>query len=75
MLAGSDEGESVVLHGGMVARLTVVVFCCGLRQTGQKNSFSVGAAFAALEGVVERSEELEPSLDSRVVVPYFADAL
>ena len=37
-------------------------------------SVAARASFAVLECVVERGEELEPSLDSGVVVPHFAYA-
>ena len=73
--AGSDEEDTAVLGGGEAARPTAVVFCCRLRQTGQKIGISVGAALSVLEDVVEHTEELEPQLDSGVVVPYFADPL
>ena len=45
-----------------------------LWQTRHKIGISVGAALAVLEGVVERCEKLEPPLDSRVVIPQFANA-
>ena len=73
--AGSDEEVTGVLEGGEAARPTAVVFVCGLWQAGEKISISVGAALAVLESVVERGEDFEPPLDSRVVVPYRADAL
>ena len=37
-------------------------------------SISICASFAVFEGVVERGEKFEPSLDSRIVVSHFADA-
>ena len=40
----------------------------------QEVSVAVGASFAVFERVVERGEELEPSLDSGVMVPHFAYA-
>ena len=51
------------------------VFRGRLWQAGEKISIAVGAALAVLESVVERGEELEPPMDSRVVVPYLGDAL
>ena len=49
-------------------------FVAGSGKRDRKSSFSVGAALAVLESVVERGEKLEPQLDSRIVVSYFADA-
>ena len=43
-------------------------------EEGQKIGISVGAVLAVLEGVVERREKLEPPLDSRIVIPHFANA-
>ena len=45
-----------------------------LWQTGQEIGISVGAALAALEGIVERGEKHEPPLASRIVVSHLADA-
>lgn len=36
---------------------------------------SISAVLATLECVVELGDKLDPSLDARVVVPHFADAL
>ena len=40
----------------------------------QEGSVAVGPSFAVLDLVVERGEELEPFLDSGVMVPHFAYA-
>ena len=45
-----------------------------LWQVGQEVCVAVRAAFAVLECVVERGEELERPLDSCIVVPHFAYA-
>ena len=74
--AGSDEEYITVLNG---VRLLDPLRSCSVTGSGKrdrKSAFiSVGAAYAVFEGVVEGSEELKPPLDSRVMVPYFADAL
>ena len=41
-----------------------------LWKVGQEVGVTVRAAFAVLECVVERSDELEPPLDSSAVVPH-----
>ena len=46
----------------------------GLWQTGQEVGVGVRAPFAVLECLVERGAELDPPLDSCVVVPRFAYA-
>ena len=51
------------------------MFCGRLRQARQEVGVAVRASLAILECVVERGEELEPSLDSNVMVPRFAYAL
>ena len=43
-------------------------------QARQEASVAVRASFVVLECVVERGEQLEPSLDSGVLVPHFAYA-
>ena len=45
-----------------------------LWQTRQEVGVAVRASFSVFEGVIECGEELEPSLDSDVVVPHFAYA-
>ena len=45
-----------------------------LWQAGQEVGVAVLAAFALFECVVERDEELEPPLDSFIVVPRLAYA-
>ena len=45
-----------------------------LWQAGQEVGVAVRASFAVLECVVERCEELEPPLDSGIMVPHFAYA-
>ena len=72
--AGPDEEDTAIIHGDEVARSSAVVFRRRLWQTGQKIGISVGATLAVLEGVVERCEQLEPPLDSRIVIPHFANA-
>ena len=69
-----DKEDTAINHRGEAARSTAVVFRGRLWQTGQEIGISVGAALAVLEGVVERCEKLEPPLDSRVVIPHFANA-
>ena len=51
------------------------MFRGGLCQSGNNFGISIGIAHAVLECVVERREKLESSLDARVLVPHFADAL
>ena len=68
------EEDTAIFHGGDAVRFTVIVFLGRLWQTGQKIGISAGVALTVLEGVVERGEKLEPQLDSRIVVSYFADA-
>ena len=68
--AGSDEQDTPALTGGEAVRPTPVAFGCGLRQTGQNITFSVGAALPVLECVVGGREKLEASLEARVVTPY-----
>ena len=46
----------------------------GSGKWARKIGDAAGAAFAILECAIERGEELEPSLDSGVVVPHFAHA-
>ena len=45
-----------------------------LWQAGQEVNVAVRASFAVLECVVERGEELQPPLDSGIMVPHFAYA-
>ena len=45
-----------------------------LWQAGQEVGVAVRAAFAILECVVERGEELEPPLDTGIMAPQFAYA-
>ena len=45
-----------------------------LWQAGQEVGVAVRASFAVLECVIERGEELEPPLDSGIMVPHFAYA-
>ena len=45
-----------------------------LWQAGQEVGVAVRAAFAVLERLVECGEELEPPLDSGVMVPHLAFA-
>ena len=45
-----------------------------LWQAGQEVGVAVRASFAVLECVIERGEELEPPLDSSIMVPHFAYA-
>ena len=73
--AGLDEEDTAILHGGEAARSTAFVFRGRLWQTGQEIGFSVGAALAVFEGVVERGEKLEPPLDSGIMASHFADAV
>ena len=66
------EVHTTILNRGETRRTNVVMFRGRLRQARQEFGVAVRASFAVFEGVVERGEELEPSLDSGVVVPYFA---
>ena len=72
--AGPDEEDTAIFRGDEAARSSAVVFRGRLWPTGQKIGIFIGAALAVLEGVVERCEKLEPPLDSRLVVPHFANA-
>ena len=71
---GPDEEDTAIVHWDEAARSSAVVFRCGLWQTGQESGISVDASLAVPEGVVERGENLEPPLDSRIVISYFANA-
>ena len=70
----APDEDTAVFHEDEAARSSSVVFRVRLWQTGQKISISVCAALALLKGVVERCEKLEPPLDSRIVIPHFANA-
>ena len=72
--AGLGEDDTAIFHGDEAVRSSAVVFRGRLWQTGQEIGISVGAALTVFERVVERSEKLEPPLDSRIVIPHFANA-
>ena len=66
------EVHASILNRGETRRTNVVMFRGRLRQARQELGVAVRASFAVLECVVKRGEKLEPSLDSGLVVPYFA---
>ena len=74
LAAPDEEDYATIFRGSEAARSTTVMFRGRLQQMGQEIGFSVGVALAAIEGVVERGEKLEPPLNSRIVVSHFADA-
>ena len=65
---------ATILNRGETCRTIAVMFRGRHRQARQEVGVAVRASFAVVEGVVERGEKLEPSLDSGVVIPHFADA-
>ena len=72
--AGSGKEDTTpVFSRGEAARPTAIVFCCGLWQTGQKKNISVWRCPFGTS--VECGEKLEPLLDARVEISYFADDL
>ena len=73
-LARPYEVHVTILNRGETCRPTAVMFRGRLWQARQEVGVAVRASLAVLEYVVERGEELEPSLDSGVVVPHFAHA-
>ena len=68
------EVDTTVPNGGEACRPTAVMSRSRLWQTGQEVCVAVRAAFAILECVVERGEELEPPLDSFIMFRHFAYA-
>ena len=74
MPAGLCEVDTAILNGGEACRPTAVMLRGRLWQEGQEVGVAVRAGFAVLECVVERGEELEPPLDSCIMVPHFAYA-
>ena len=51
------------------------MLCSRLWQAGQKIGVAVGAAFAVLDCVIERGDQLKLPLDSCIAGPHFANAL
>ena len=72
--ASPYEIHATILNRGETRRTIAIVFRGRLRQATREVDVAVRASFAVFEGVVETGEELEPSLDSGVVVPHFACA-
>ena len=72
--ADPDEEDIATIHGGEATRSTAAVFRGRLWYTRHEVGISVGAALAVLEGVVNRSEKLDPPLDSHIVISKFANA-
>ena len=68
------EVYATILNRGETRQIIAVVFRGRLRQARQEFGVAICACLLVLEGVIERGEELEPSLDSGVVVPHFAYA-
>ena len=60
-----------MLNRGETRPTIAVVFRGKLRQARQEVGVAIRAFFSVLEGVIDCGEELEPSLDSGVVVPHF----
>ena len=72
--ASPYEVYASIINGGRTLRTIAGMFHGRLRQARRKVGVAVSASLAVLECVVQRDGELEPSLDSGVKVPYFADA-
>ena len=72
--ASSYEVYATILNRGQTRRTIAVMFRGMLRQARQEVGVAVCASFSVLEGIVERGEELEPPLDSDIVVPHYAYA-
>ena len=70
----SYEVDTAILNGDEDRRPTAVMLRSRLWQTGREVGVAFRAAFAVLEYVVERGEELEPPLDLCITVPHFAYA-
>ena len=69
--ASPYEVYATIVNRGETRRTIAVVFRGRLRQARQEVGVAVHASFSVFEGVVQCGEELEPSLDSGVVVPHF----
>ena len=72
--ASPYEVYATILNRGETRRTSAVIFRGKLRQARQEVGVAVQASFTVLEGVVERDEELEQSLDTGVVVLHFGYA-
>ena len=72
--ASPYEVYATIVNRGETRRTIAVVFRGRIRQATLEVGVAVHASFSVFECVVERGEELEPSLDSGVVVPHFAYA-
>ena len=66
--------DTTILNGVEARRPTAVIFRGRLSYEGPEVGVAVRASFAIHKCVVERGEELEPPLDSGVMVPLYAYA-
>ena len=72
---GTDEVDAHGVGAGKAVGSSAVGFGGWLGEAGKEIGVCVGRAFAVLQRVCERGEELQPALDAGVVLAYFGDVL